>query len=492
MNDLHSKNFIASLKENKNKIFVLFLIYQSVIVSIGILNYPYIDDSFRQLHGVTDFAWSYSRWGSELLSWGIQGSRHLTDLGLTTNILSAIFLTFASSIVVYVLTDGKLNWLPLLASSLIGLNPWFLECLSFRFDSPYMSLSILASVFPFLWWNKKKPIFFCISILGIFIMCNTYQASSGIYIIMVLTLLFKNLLHHTSILLVIKKTCLSALAFFISMIAYSGEMRLNPHLAERGGNLAIASIHTIPSTIQKNVIMLFNTIHDQSAKIWIVLGFFLLILFILSSLVKSKVPIILGIVYSIAYLFLAFIFSYGVFLIFSDPLASARPRYMHGFGTLIGIILILLCDKTPSRLLNKTSCVLTGLFVYYIISFAFTYSASLGYQKEAFERQSVILTSDIKNFVSDTRKDVFMNQLFKDSPVLQNTEVNYPILKKLIPANTDLYWPNITIFNNYSNLNLNIQYFDATHFNFADKKLELSNAYYDIYSTTNQLYIYMK
>ncbi|MFR6452535.1 MAG: glucosyltransferase domain-containing protein [Streptococcus sp.] len=43
-----------------------------------------------------------------------------------------------------------------LSSIVIGVNPWFLEALSFRFDNPFMSLSILVSLLPFIFWESKK------------------------------------------------------------------------------------------------------------------------------------------------------------------------------------------------------------------------------------------------------------------------------------------------------------------------------------------------
>lgn len=36
----------------------------------------------------------------------------------------------------------------------LGLSPWFLECFSYKFDSPYMALSVLASVIPFIFGRR--------------------------------------------------------------------------------------------------------------------------------------------------------------------------------------------------------------------------------------------------------------------------------------------------------------------------------------------------
>lgn len=99
----------------------------AAILSIGIVNFPYIDDAGRRIYGDTGFAESYCRWGSEIALWIVQGSRHLTDMGLTTHILTAIILTISSIIVGYVLNDKKFNWVSLICSTFIGLNTWFLQ-----------------------------------------------------------------------------------------------------------------------------------------------------------------------------------------------------------------------------------------------------------------------------------------------------------------------------------------------------------------------------
>lgn len=478
------------LLENRNKLISVFAIYQVAILSIGIINYPYIDDVIRQLDGRTDFAWAYSRWGSEFASWFVQGSRHLTDMGLTTHILTGIILSFSSIIVVYVLNGKKLEWMPVIASILIGINPWFLQCISFRFDSPYMALSLLVSFIPFLWWNKNKY-FFIASIIGIFLMCNTYQGSSGLYIIMVLALTFKSLTLNISFLTSLKKVTLAAIAYVLAMIMYIFVTKLNPEISTRD-TAALTSITELPSTIVRNITEYFSTIINQSAKIWIVLLLTLLILFLISSILRSEVKPAKSFIYSLVYLALGSIMSYGVFLISKHSLIGMSPRYGYGFSIFVSITLIMLTQKMNVRFLDISNKVITSLLFYYVFTFSFVYASTLNVQKEAFERQSVILSSDLKNIVNNNRKQIYMNKLFKDSQVLLNSKRNYPILKDLVPKNESLYWPNIMLFNTYSGLKVSIQAFDFNNFDRASKNLETSNYYYDIFSEEDKIYIIVK
>lgn len=142
------------IKQFKIQIIILFIMNQVITLSIGIVNYAYIDDVGRQTEGYTDFAKDYARVGSELFSYLIQGSRHLTDLGLMSSIITGTILTICGLVVGYSIT-GRFNTTIAIASVLIGANPWFLECISFRFDGPYMAMSVLFSVIPFIFWENS-------------------------------------------------------------------------------------------------------------------------------------------------------------------------------------------------------------------------------------------------------------------------------------------------------------------------------------------------
>ena len=171
-------NLKGYIKRNKFVLSLILGVYLLVNINISLAEYPYIDDIGRQVLGYTGFSEHYSRYLSEFSARLIQGGPHLTDPGLTTNIISAFILTFASTILLFVLFPSKkVTPVLALASTVIGINPWFLEPLSFRFDNPFMSLSILVSILPFIFWESRKLFSIC-SVVCIYLMCNSYQASS--------------------------------------------------------------------------------------------------------------------------------------------------------------------------------------------------------------------------------------------------------------------------------------------------------------------------
>lgn len=488
--EMHAlKNWI---NENKVLLFITILIYQMAILAIGLVNFPYMDDSARQLTGTTDFGITYSRWGSEIGSWVVQGSRHLTDMGLVTPILTGIILAITSIIVVYSLNDKKLAVVPLIISTLIGLNPWFLQNVSFRFDSPYMAMSIFFSVLPFLWWDKKSGMFFITSIISLFLMCNTYQASSGVYIILVLALSFKEITSNENYLASLKKISWSLIAYIVAMLAYVIELKFNPELASRGGNVVIAELKDFPEVILSNSQMYLNTIMEQSSRIWLLLFGLLVFLFVLFNCINSKINPIKNLFFSLLYLIFSSILSYGVFLIFPEKLALAAPRYAYGFSIFVSITLILFVGKLASNWLSIITRFLICLFCYYILSFPFIYASALHYQKEAFERQSILLASNLKDLVNNETKNVYSTMLFKDSPIFMNTEKNYPILKELVPPNSVIFWPNQRLFKTYTGLNITIMPLNLDTFEEKDTDVKIDDYYHKIYERDNNLYIFVK
>lgn len=488
------QRFISKVKENKSKAIFVLGFYVIAITAIGLVNFPYIDDVGRQLQGQTFFGWHYGRWGSEYLSWLVQGSQHLTDMGLVTHFLTAIVLTISSLLLLYVL-ESDFKWLPTISSIFLGLNPWFLQCVSFRFDSPYMAMSILFSLIPFLWWKVNKNLFYFMSIISIFLMCNTYQLSSGIFIVVFLGLLLLDFTQNGKFWQLLKISILTAVSYALGIIIFEIETKIfNPAMTDRGATVELAKLDNIFSAIVNNVIVYFDTVISETSTIVYWLSVILIFLFFIVMIIRSQANKVATTIFMTVYLVLTFVLSYGVLLIFANPLATYSLRYEYGLPSALTVLIILLSSnmKKDFKITNILTKIALSLFLYYSLSFPFIYASNLSYQKDSFENQSIILTTDLKDVVNDNRKTVYMNTLFKESQVLSNSEKNYPILPKLIPSNANLYWPNLMLFNTYSNLNVEIVPYNFNNFVKEGYTLEKQSQLYDIYTSETEIYVFMK
>ncbi|AHB70346.1 O-antigen conversion protein [Cronobacter malonaticus] len=163
-----------NLSDSAVIICVIFsLIYISPIV---LTNVYYTDDMARSIYG---YAWDNDgRAITSLLMMAISGGGKILNISPYTNIFSSLILSFSGWVLCYVIDlCGKERVHP--AAFLILTSPFMLENLTYKYDSLPMSISVLAVILPFLFFNRK--IFPIIAAIGICVTMLTYQASAIIF-----------------------------------------------------------------------------------------------------------------------------------------------------------------------------------------------------------------------------------------------------------------------------------------------------------------------
>ncbi len=160
---------------------ILCAVFLLAMCAVFRANFNYIDDLGRTLQGYRGWE-NFSRYISTYLSVFVHAGRRLTDISPLPQIISVIWMAFASSIIIKLFSDDKkITIWNICAVVPMTLSPYFLECLSYKFDAPYMALSVLVSIIPFGFYKFGCRVFVTVSVLGLLVMCMTYQASSGIY-----------------------------------------------------------------------------------------------------------------------------------------------------------------------------------------------------------------------------------------------------------------------------------------------------------------------
>ena len=248
-------------------------------------NINYIDDLGRVQHGYRGWDnWSryISYYGSALLHM----EQVLTDISPITQMIAIGVMASACVLTVYVFSQEKHISISRGAASIpLALSPWFLECFSYKFDAPYMALSVLASVVPFIYWGKDLKRFFMASVLGLLAMDMTYQASSGIFVIEVMFLSFFDWMRGKTI-----KSIGIWLGY--SMGGYIFAMALFRFVFMKTKvdyvSTQMASPLLLPSTVYQNSYRYFSLLISDMNRVWMVLIGLLIIGFIGASVWKSK------------------------------------------------------------------------------------------------------------------------------------------------------------------------------------------------------------
>ncbi|WP_460016910.1 glucosyltransferase domain-containing protein [Lactovum odontotermitis] len=399
-----------------------FICYAVPLIAIGLSNYPYLDDTSRRAMGYTAFGNDYSRWGSEFLAWILQGSRHLVDTGLTNFIVTALILALSSVILVSIIS--KLGYLSLFVSLMIGLNPWSLGLFSFKFDSPFMAVSVLMSIIPFLFWEKRQ--FAVVSFFALFLMYNTYQASSGIFLVIFLIKIYRSLTQRIDGKKLRTNVLMGGLSFLLPTIAYFVQLKVLPVAAGHSSNSMLSqNIFLQPFT---NVRLFLSAFKYNSAKVWIAVFAVLLVVFVIKEIINSDNNLAFSSLYLAVFFVLGTFLSFGIYL-FLQQLTPAL-RYIYGLPFFLACLAIMLFDKQEEkwRALTIINRFVPALLSFFILQFSFTYAGVLENQRESLQSQTMGLANSLEKVDLKGVKLYFSDFLFSDSATLKNSQKNYPIL----------------------------------------------------------------
>ena len=474
-------------------VLLMFAVYLLGIVTIIRANYSYLDDLGRAADGSRRW-YDWSRYISEFSSILVHGDTRLTDISPIPQLLAILILSVGSVLLVHVIGNKKITPVRLLASIPLGLSPYFLECLSFKFDAPYMALSILASIVPFLFIARKKAFIFS-SIVSLLIMCTTYQAASGIYLMIAIILCFHDWNRR-------KEPDKEIFSFFgTAVLAFSVTMLLfRFFLMKPADYYASTSIHPFPYLISgtlKNLKDYMLLIDSDWGIIWKIGVVLVLFFFLFKSVYQSARKKLLSFFVSVSVIVLLFILSYGLYSLLTAP--SFLSRSMFGFGVFLSIICIYV-------VLNfKKIAVITVLGLNWcLFTFALSYGNALADQARYSEFRITLLLHDLSTLYPNRTKEDMKFQLKNKidfSPVVKNVAKHNPIIERLIPTRLaenysveSLYYMEYFNFADFGNANTEAHVGSENYIDFSTYNLPvvLDSYYHTIQSDGNRVLIVLK
>jgi len=419
------------LSEIEWRSFIKPVLLMSGIYLLGILsiiraNFLYLDDIRRSAAGFRRWH-DWSRYVSEFSSIFIHGDTHLTDISPLPQLIAVFILAVSSVLFVYVLNNRKITIISLLASIPIGLSPYMLECLSFKFDAPYMALSVLASIVPFLFIARKKAFVFC-SIISLLVMCMTYQASSGIYLLVTLVLCFKDWngkrKTNREVFLFLGRAVLS---FCMAMIIF--KLFLMKQMDMGYTSNTMFPLSQMFSGILTNFKTYVNLINNDFGFIWKTIIGIIFCFFIAKSVYTSAKNKMISFFIATILLFLIFPLSFGVYLALENPLWV--PRAMYGAGILLGIISIYVVSE-----FNNVAKIAVLALSWSFFIFAFSYGNALADQMRYANFRAGILLHDLSALYPDKDENEMMIELKNTigvTPLVKNIGKRNPVIYRLVP-----------------------------------------------------------
>lgn len=413
---------------------LLFLVYFLGISALIRSNFLYVDDFFRNRIGTQDWE-NFSRFLSCDLSTLFQLNTFLTDLSPLTQYVAIAIVSLSGIILLYVtLERTEFTIWEVLTLIPLGLNPFFLECLSYKFDSPYMAVSVFSAIFPLL-FRKKSPLAYIISVaVGSVMMFSTYQASSGIFP-MIVVLLALRMFHRKEQWGAVIRFCLISAVGYCLGFLYFRFVQMLSHIAY--GSTELPGISEFLPNFILNLKAYLWEVRIGFPTRWENLCILLFFAYLAASTFTSQRSAVSAAAMSAVAFLIMLLLTFGLYPALVDP--EMPPRSCYGFGVLLTLLAITAAEANQNAFFRVPGLLLSLVF----FSFSFTYGNALAEQKAYTEFRTQQVIADLsQSSILQPNSDLIVQiegDIGYPQPILYKID-NYPILSGLVPIYLQSEW----------------------------------------------------
>lgn len=456
-------------------------------------NFYYLDDQGRMADG--HMGWmGFSRYTTTLVAGLMQMSSYMADLSPLTTLLAIILMAAAGLVIIYTIkvkVFGKeIKWWDVLAVAMMGVTPYFAECMSYKFDAPFMALSVLASVMPFIFYKDSKLGFYGSVAIGTMVMCTTYQASSGIFPMMVVTVAMAEWAKGTRW-KELWKLILGSGAIYLATVIIFKEFLMIPQ-SLYVSNEALGLGELIPGTVQ-NLGEYYRLVVDDSRWLWLVLGWIIIGEFVIIYTVKAKQNKLAAVAMALLTVILLGIMAFGLYIVLKAPLTAMRGMY--GIGVAIALLAVMISSMVEQWIWKLPAVVLT----YNFVIFATTYGNMLAVQDMEAKFRAETLATDLADLeIMQTDEPKFVKIYGGITPAKAIREwtnkTGSAALMRLIPVQMHgdgWTWGQMYFFNQLG-LETAVMVGQEDVEVTDDWEKPISTAYHDVYIKDNQIVVYIK
>jgi hypothetical protein len=291
-----------------------------------------------------------------------------------------------------------------------------------------MAISILLCVLPFLLWNSlcgpysKKQVAKIVLMSTVCLMTTwtSYQASTGIFLVMVLGLAFNDWLKQCKIVQIVKRVAIFLASFVLAALLF--KFALPSYEGYRDTDMF--AINDLIIGILRNIKRQLGVFVSSLNAEWRVLFVLFFVAFFISLFTFSTrkgvariTDVAVGILVSLA-LFPA---SFGAFIVLQNLNGNART--LIGMGTALAIIGILTTNQISKNW--KTALALPGtVLLYSFVIFALAFGNGLADQERYRDFRAETLLNDLSH-IYITKKEVSKTKL-----QIKTSDNNYSVVMK--------------------------------------------------------------
>ncbi len=428
---------------------ILLAIYCLGIFSILRANRLYLDDIGRALYGYADW-FVAARPMAELFSWLFYLGGGTVDASPFTQILAAAFLAAASLCLCVSLRVRPGIW-ALLATVPLGLSPYGLENLSYKFDAPQMALAMLLAIVPFLFFRRRPKLFFITATLCLFCSASIYQATLAAYLSVSGYIFLVRLVSRKKNTDLIRTFFSLALPFLAGAGAYAAQaslwFRKDQYADYISLHCTVPPLRDLPVEVFDNCVAYARLLYtDWSGNGLGWLLFFILAWFVLFLLgrwlrgfryIGPSALIRLALFFLLLFCFL--LTPLGVQIVLQDPVWS--PRTLYGFGVVISLMLLSLHGAVTRK---GVIFIFRGLQIFLclqLIIFAQVYGNLLAAQNNWERSRIAFMAQGLSRFIAETDSTAV---IFKGSvgqtPLAVVPARRYPLIERMVSVPLTRNW----------------------------------------------------
>ncbi|WP_336708885.1 MULTISPECIES: glucosyltransferase domain-containing protein [unclassified Cedecea] len=424
-------------KINKTHIYMLWAISFLYILPLLITNSSYYDDIGRSIYGY--FSWGIDgRPLSDEVFSALDLGYPATDIAPFPQIISVLLLsTLCYFIHLYLNPSHKFGWL---IFTPIFINPFFIQNLSFRFDSVTMSLSVVSAAIPLFFMRAKKTHLLFASGISVLASLCLYQASLSVFASTVCLYVIFSIKDGCNSCDMIKTSIMAFLGMLIGYAVYSKVIVPIFVVSDYAAtyNQMISSADEFNRNISLTLDILGSFFSGYVAYISLVVSAFSLLG--LANVIKKTflngkavIDISLRILIISSILMLIFLCIPGPGLALKQM--PIGPRVFVGFGFSVSLILSLasfISEKHQSKL-NIIPCIIIAISFSYMA----TYSNALKSQDRLTERVINGVIMDIEKIGYEDVKTITIDGKLPYSPAAYKATNKLPLLKSIVPSYFD-------------------------------------------------------
>lgn len=433
--------------KGKDKFLFIFLMCMFFVLPIILADSLYMDDKYRLIDG--DFVWEdEGRYLTTLLFQILSLNKdQVLNMFPMTLIIGIAFFSYA----VFYATEKMnikstiLNISPLL---LLICNPFFLQNLSYQFDSIAHLFSVGIILFAFFYDNKNKVKKIVYSSLLITVSAFLYQPSINIYIVLFcFNLLFeikktyfkKNVVQNTCEYITI---FLSGIIFYY--ILYTMQFKfIFEKIYERNKLISIFDIVKSYEVSTKTLIFIVKSFIHTPIFYLVCFSFVFVILAIILKVIKnikSEISIAEKTINTLIYIsipLVLYLSLWGPFILLHEKFFNPRDYIVVGAILMLSMYSVLLAGNT----FKVAKCLFLSLILLNFFSISYIYGNILKYDNQYMNYVNDNISRDMEKYHSELKdKKIFVFGRQGMSRYAQKTVNNNPYFKILLyPDNSNFF-----------------------------------------------------